>query len=121
MNIKKLSYVILLVNFMVSAQAEPKIQATQSPQYVGQYVTVCGNLAGYKHFSKVHFFNLDRPYPNQSLTVVIFNDTYKKVRRKFGVLENFVGQKLCATGKIAEYKGRLEIKVNKVSRLKIGN
>jgi hypothetical protein len=52
------------------------------------------------------FLNLDQPYPRQVFTVLIWGSD----RGKFGSPEaQFMGKRLCATGKIESYKGKSEI------------
>jgi micrococcal nuclease len=50
--------------------------------------------------------NLDKPYPQQIFTVVIWGST----RGKFGMPEtDYKGKRICVTGKVAEYRGVPEI------------
>ena len=49
---------------------------------------------------------LEKPYPNQTFTVVIFQED----REKFGKPEEtYRDQELCVSGKIAEYQGKPQI------------
>jgi len=52
------------------------------------------------------FLNLDKPYPNQVFTVVIWGNN----RSKFGRPEvDYKEKRVCVTGRIAEYRGVPEI------------
>jgi hypothetical protein len=52
------------------------------------------------------FLNLDKAYPNQIFTVLIWSSD----RSKFGAPENdYNGKRICVTGKITEYRGVPEI------------
>jgi len=52
------------------------------------------------------FLNLDKPYPQQIFTILIWGEN----RAKFGKPElDYKGKRICATGKITEYRGTPEI------------
>jgi DNA/RNA endonuclease YhcR with UshA esterase domain len=53
--------------------------------------------------------NLDKPYPNQIFTIVIWGNN----RSKFGTPEdNYKGKRICVSGKITAYAGLPEIAVD---------
>lgn len=119
----KSKILFILISFLSISlvKAEPIIQANQSQSYLGKYVTACGVLADFKHFRKVHMFNLDKPYPNHSLTIAIFNNDYNLIRQYLGGdLEQYINQRICATGVIKRYKGKNEIIVKSPMNLRIG-
>lgn len=70
----KLFGISLFCTSIVSAAfaAEAKIEAFKAPFYVGQSVMACGNLVETKHLSNRHYLNLDRKYPNQTLTILVW-------------------------------------------------
>lgn len=77
---------------------------------VGETATVCGTIVSANYAIKLKgqptFLNLDRPYPNQVFTVLIWGND----RVKFGEPEvKFLGKTVCATGKIRDYRGKPEI------------
>lgn len=79
--------------------------------HIGQQATVCGNVAS-THFSsrskgQPTFINLNRPYPNQIFTILIWGSD----RSKFpGAPESYYRSKrICASGKIQQYRGMPEI------------
>jgi hypothetical protein len=52
------------------------------------------------------YLNLDRPYPTQVFTILIWGND----RPKFGTPETtLMGKRVCATGTIKEYRGKPEI------------
>jgi hypothetical protein len=60
------------------------------------------------------FLNLDRPYPDQVFTLVIFGHD----RAKFGAPEKtLLRQRVCATGVIRLYRGRPEMVLDDPSQL----
>ena len=54
------------------------ISAIEAARHVGEQATVCGTIAGehtaYSSRGTPTFINLDRPYPNQVFTVLIWGD-----------------------------------------------
>ncbi|MET3981136.1 hypothetical protein ABIB62_003787 [Mucilaginibacter sp. UYP25] len=71
---------------------------------VGQTVLVCAKVYGYKVFENTTLLNLGAEYPNQLLTVVLKGEaknTYKGLN----------SMTACVTGKVIEYKGKVEIVV----------
>lgn len=89
----------------LAAQEEPtdSIEAAVAGEHVGERVTVCGPVASARYLSDVDgkptFLNLDHPYPDQSLVVVIPALLREALGRPE---ENLVGVRLCATGVVEE-------------------
>jgi hypothetical protein len=62
------------------------------------------------------FLNLDKPYPSQVFTIVIWGEN----RSKFGKPENdYNGKRICVTGKITAYAGLPEIVAEDPKQLRI--
>jgi hypothetical protein len=92
--------------FAVSASAQ-SISATEAASHMGEHATVCGTIAGEHTATNSRgtptFINLDKPYPHQVFTILIWGDE-----------RNTVGDfpetgRVCATGRITEYHGVPEI------------
>jgi hypothetical protein len=92
------------------ALAQKRMSASEAKDHVGELATVCGDVAS-THYApstkgQPTFLNLDKPYPNPVFTILIWGSN----RSKFGTPENeFKGKRVCATGKITEYRGAPEI------------
>ena len=90
--------------------AENTYTADQAKSHVGERATVCGVVAS-AHFSasgkgQPTFLNLDKPYPNQIFTVLIWSSD----RSKFGTPErDYARKNICVTGTIQEFRGTAEI------------
>ena len=98
--------------FAVSAlsQGNKKIPAAEAGQHVGEQATVCGVVASSRYLSNSRsrptFLNLDRPYPDQDFTVLIWSDD----RPKFGNLEGtYLNKNICVSGEISSYRGKPQI------------
>ena len=92
------------------ALAQKKVTAAEAKDHIGETATVCGNVVSTRYAASTRgqptFLNLDKPYPNQIFTVVIWGSN----RNKFGAPEvDYKGKRICATGKITEYRGIPEV------------
>lgn len=102
---------VLLTIIALSASAQTKtITAAEAKDHIGERATVCGKVASTRYAdrskSQPSFLNLDKPFPKQIFTIVIWGDE----RSKFGEPENrYSDKQLCVTGKITSYHGSPEI------------
>lgn len=83
-----------------------RITATEARNHVGELATVCGSVASTKFAVRSRgnptFLNLDKPYPSQVFTVLIWGED----RPKFGRPEDdYQGKRICVTGMISSYRG----------------
>jgi hypothetical protein len=113
-----ISVVIGLVPIIV--QAENSLTTAQAKEHMGQSATVCGDVVSTRYASKSRgnptFINLDKPYPNQIFTVLIWGSD----RPKFGNPEEKYGSKhICVTGRITEYRGVPEVAAYDPSQVRI--
>jgi len=96
-----------------SLAAQRKISATEAKDHVGETTTVCGSVVSTRYAKSTKgqptFLNLDKPYPNQIFTVLIWGSN----RSKFGAPEvEYKSKRVCVTGKITDYRGVPEIVVD---------
>jgi DNA/RNA endonuclease YhcR with UshA esterase domain len=101
---------VLLLLIIQPALAQKKLTAAEAKDHVGETATVCGNVVSTQYAASTKgqptFLNLDKPYPNQVFTLVIWGSN----RSKFGTAEtDYKGKRICVTGKITEYRGVPEI------------
>ena len=99
-----LVFALVLASFALMAQT---ITTSDAAKHIGERETVCGTIAG-KHTAASSrgtptFVNLDRPYPNQVFTLLIWGDD----RGRVGAVPE--SGRICATGVITEYRGSPEI------------
>ncbi len=89
------------------------IKSIEAPQHVGELARVCGNIVS-KHTAadsngKPTFINLDRTFPDQTFTVVVWGKDAPTV----GDLPE--SGNLCVTGTVAMYRGTPQIVVSDAS------
>jgi micrococcal nuclease len=110
----------LLIVGSISIAEEQFINPTDAEKYVGKEKTVCGTVVSATYASGTQgqptFLYLDRPYPNQIFTVVIWGVDRKTFNSPPEVF--YKGKTICVTGKIKSYKVGPEIMVNDPSQIK---
>ncbi len=94
------------------------LTATQAEDHIGEMATVCGMVASATFAARIKgaptFLNLDKPYPDQLFTVVIWGSDRPKFHQP-EVL--YRGKRLCVTGNIKMFRGRPEIIVKELSQI----
>ncbi|MGC9403964.1 hypothetical protein ACP43V_16050 [Vibrio genomosp. F10 str. 9ZC157] len=110
--------ILLGASFLTNA-AEPRIEASKAAFHVGETVMACGTVAQVSKGKKAHYLNLDNRYPNQTLAVLIWNNNLKGFEQRFGQITQFENQRVCARGKITEYKNSLQIQVSNPQFLRL--
>src|SRR5216683_3399367 len=106
--------------FVSIASAQQKLLPSEAKAHVGEPATVCGTVASSRFAASTKgqptFLNLDKPYPSQVFTVVIWGSN----RSKFGKPEDdYKGRRICVSGKITAYAGLPEIVVDEPKQIKI--
>src|SRR5580700_7113349 len=93
-----------------SVQAQKKLTAAEAKEHFGESATVCGAVVSTRYATSSKgqptFLNLDKPYPNQIFTVVIWGNNRSKFKTPE---EDYKDRKICVTGKITAYDGLPEI------------
>ena len=94
----------------VSISNEP-ITAADASKHIGETLTVCDKVYGTKYLetssSAPTFLNMGAAYPNSPFTVVIFGKDRPNFKEKPELY--YDNKKVCVTGLVKEYKGKLEM------------
>ena len=101
---------IFVLGFWIGSCAQQRLTPTEAKAHVGEQATVCGTVAGVHYAASTRgeptFINLDKPYPNQVFTILIWGND----RSKFGNAEQeYSGKRLCITGRITTFRDVPEI------------
>jgi hypothetical protein len=76
--------IILVVLAVSAAQAQKPLTAAEAKNHVGEKATICGNVVSTHYAASTRgsptFINLDKPYPDQIFTALIWGSD----RPKFG-------------------------------------
>jgi DNA/RNA endonuclease YhcR with UshA esterase domain len=106
--------VLGVVGTLTSAAAT--LSAADAKNHIGEQATVCGKVASERTATgsrgEPTFINLDTAYPNQIFTILIWGEN----RSYVGPLPSD-GERVCATGRIQEYRGVPEIVVKSKAQL----
>jgi len=102
------------------SQSQTKINALEAAKHIGDQATVCGNVASTRYASSTRgeptFLNLEKPYPKQVFTVVIWG----RNRAKFGTPEaEYRNKRICVTGTIEDYRGVPQVEARQPSQITI--
>ena len=105
-----------------AASAQATLNPADAAGHVGQQATICGLVASAKYSPRSKgaptFLNLDKPYPDQIFTVLIWGSA----RTKFtSPPESLQGTNICVTGQISSFRGAPEIVVNQPSQISRGH
>jgi hypothetical protein len=97
-----------------------KLTTSEAKDHIGEQATVCGKVASARYAvtsrGKPTFLNLDKPYPSQVFTVLIWGEN----REKFGnPEEKYTDKQVCVTGKITEYRKAPEIVVSEPQNIEV--
>ena len=106
-SLRTLTTAVFLLSIALPPILAQTISAADAKNHIGEQSTVCGLVAG-KHTASQSrgtptFIDLDKPYPSQSFTVVV----WERDKGTVGSLPN--GGKLCVTGTVTRYHGGAEI------------
>jgi exonuclease VII large subunit len=109
----KLLAVLTTLFIMGNAQAnEIEIKASDALNYLGKTAKVCGSLAAIKDFKSGIYLSIDKPYPNESITFVVWDDNINKITKEWGSFRGLRGKTVCAEGKVETYKNKARISIN---------
>jgi len=92
----------------------------EATAHIGEFATVCGTAASIHQATRSKgeptFINLDKPYPDQMFTILIWGSD----RYKFGNPEQkYAGKQVCVTGTITSFRGVPEVVVHDASAVKL--
>ncbi|MFI5089166.1 MAG: hypothetical protein ACHP7P_03810 [Terriglobales bacterium] len=116
----RVAILLLAVAVAVAAQQTSTITAAEAKDHVGEHATVCGQVVSTHLAARSRgtptFLNLDKPYPNQIFTIVIWGSD----RAKFGDPEEaFRNKHICVTGQISSFRGVPEVVAKTPGQIKI--
>lgn len=89
------------------------VPASSSYKHIGDYRVVCGHVAQIKEFSKGQYLNLGTSYPNQDMTVVVWNSDIANFDNVF----QYEGRELCVKGSISSYNGSPQMVLSSTSQI----
>ena len=117
----KRNLIIIAALVCIAFAQEQSIASDKAIDYVGEYVTVCGEVVS-AHFAsrsrgKPTFLNIDEPYPQQTFTVVIWGNN----RNNFGgdPKNTLLWKDVCVTGRIEIFRGVAQITAKSSDQIQV--
>ncbi|RNL52421.1 single stranded DNA-binding domain-containing protein [Pedobacter jejuensis] len=112
---KKLFLIICLITLGYFAKSQTLVLAKDVSQYVGKNITVCDSVYGTKALDELTLINLGGTYPKELLTIVVNKEDAIKFSSEPASM--YLGNKLCVTGIVSEYKGKFQIVVTEPKQI----
>ncbi|WP_276504844.1 hypothetical protein [Terrimonas pollutisoli] len=114
-----LSFILLLAAAATFSQTTIKLE--QAKDHIGDSVHVCGLVASARYISYTDnaptFLNLGAAYPNQLLTVLIWQNVRDRMQFK---PENFYLKKeICVIGRLELHREKPQIVINDTSQIRL--
>ena len=96
---------------------DKKLTTREAKYRIGEQATVCGRVASGRHTrapGNPTFLDLDKAYPNQTFTVLIWGKDRAKFRDPE---ETYRNKKICVTGRVGSDRGEPEMIISDPSQL----
>lgn len=121
MKYNHLTIIMGLIFTIAICGATETINASEAINHVNEYKIVCGKVVGSKYIARSKgqptFINLDKAYPNQIFTILIWGSDREYFTSD--PEETYRDKDVCVEGMIKSYKGKAEIIVTTPHSIKI--
>lgn len=118
---KRAIFSLMLLLTTTATYSQIPIKLEQAKDHIGDSVQVCGLVASASYISNSDeaptFLNLGVAYPNQLLTVVIWQDVRDKMQVR--PEEFYLKKELCIKGRLEIYKGKPQIVLKTISQIQL--
>ena len=95
------------------------IETRSASSYLGREVTACGRVAQYVPFEKGAYLHFDKPFPQQTVTLVLWEHMLGSIENKIGRVNSLVGVDLCAHGYIERDNTNLHMQIADLSTVQL--
>ena len=110
----------MLFGFAVTASlafGQKKVSIDSLSGHLNEKVIVCSEVYGVKELEKMTFINVGAAYPKSPLTIVIFAKDLPNFKTTPSAL--YGNKKICVTGELKDFKGKMEIIVSKPEEITV--
>jgi endonuclease G len=112
---KGMATCLMLLSIALTAST---LTPSEAGKHIGENATVCGTVVGVHTANgskgSPTFVNLDKPYPNQVFTILIWGSDLSKFTP---APSSWDGKQVCATGKIALFRNVPEIVAHEATQV----
>ena len=116
---KKSAFLGISLFICLFSISQTEIKLEDVAKHIGDSVKVCGQVMGIRYLEQVNnkptLINMGAGYPNQLLTVVIWDDVRKQFEKAPEDL--FQNKMVCVTGKIELFREKPQIVVRKTEQV----
>lgn len=116
---KSLASLMLLLSASIQATEIDVVEDNKAVFYVNKSKMVCGKVHQVKKSKQQTYINLGGAYPHQNIAFLVWDSDLPPFKVKFGELDSLQQQRVCARGKIEDYKGKLQIIVKEPNFLRL--
>ena len=114
------TFIIIISLISFNAFSQETITATQAKDFVGKQVVLVGKIAGARLFTRptgnMLLLNIDKPHPDNDITVVIEGEVITKFKFTEAELQ---GKSIKVKGIVSIFKEKPQIKLESESDLTI--
>jgi DNA/RNA endonuclease YhcR with UshA esterase domain len=117
---KFLLILVLFLSSFVKTNAQIKIESDSAKYFLNKNVIIRGEVAEIyitKGPKPNIILNIDKPYPNQTFSVVIFNSMIQKF--DYDIATELKGKTIEVQGKLTSYKNKPQIIVKKTKDIEV--
>lgn len=117
----KIIFTIVFLNLTVSLTYAQSltINSNEAISHINEEIFVCGKVVQVTKLKKRTVLNINKAYPNEDLSLIVWDDRLIDFENEFGKLSSLQDKNVCAFGKIRTYNQRLQITLNNTSHLNI--
>lgn len=116
----KFLFIFISIFISLHSKGQTQISIDSVSAYIGKTVKVCDKVAGTfvtKGEKPVTYLNLGADFPNNKLTIVIFQKDL--INFPLTPSDHYKGMNVCVTGEIGTYKEKVQIIANKPEQIEI--
>ena len=120
---KRIRYVLFILiltqNLLLAQEARtnslPRIAASEATNHLDSEAIIFGKVVEVYTTEKLIRINLDKPFPKQSFTAVIFSSN----TNSFSNLDKLKGKTIEVSGKVTQYRDKPQIVLTSTNQLRI--
>ncbi|MCX2574956.1 hypothetical protein [Pedobacter sandarakinus] len=112
---KKLLILVFAVFSSYLLKAQTLVLSKDAKASVGKTVTICDSVYSTKGLENLTLINLGGAFPKELITVVINKPDIGKFASEPASM--FLGNNICVTGVVTEYKGKFQIVVTEPKQI----
>src|SRR6476660_3327556 len=116
---KNLLILSLIIFGTYSTKAQTTIVAKDAIRYLDKTVTICDSVYSTKTSESVSLLNFGGRFPNAPLILVVYKKDRANFEKEPHLLYN--NKKMCVTGKVTEYQGKLQLVLNSPKQIQVKN